>query len=428
MNKILEQLKEQDNEVYNAIQNELERARNGIEMIASENFVSKAVLETMGTVLTNKYSEGYPGKRYYSGNEFIDITENLAIERAKKLFGAEHVNVQPHAGSQANMAAYFAILNPGDTILGMNLSHGGHLTHGSSVNFSGKLYNIIPYGVHEKYGIIDMDEVERLALEHKPKLILAGFSAYPRKLDFKRFREIADKVGAYLMADIAHVAGLIAAKIYPNPIPYCDIVTTTTHKTLRGPRGAIIMSKIEDRLNPDNKKNLARKINSAVFPGMQGGPLDHMIAAKAVAFKEALQPEFTEYQKQVVTNAKVLAEELMNHGLKLVSNGTDNHLILIDLTNLECTGKEAELALDNAHIYTNKNMIPFDTATPFNPSGIRIGTPAITTRGMKEEDMKLIAKLIADVLKNHDNALTIASSKQEVLDLCKKFPLYPDLI
>jgi len=428
VNKILEQLKEQDNEVYNAIQNELERARNGIEMIASENFVSKAVLETMGTVLTNKYSEGYPGKRYYSGNEFIDITENLAIERAKKLFGAEHVNVQPHAGSQANMAAYFAILNPGDTILGMNLSHGGHLTHGSSVNFSGKLYNIIPYGVHEKYGIIDMDEVERLALEHKPKLILAGFSAYPRKLDFKRFREIADKVGAYLMADIAHVAGLIAAKIYPNPIPYCDIVTTTTHKTLRGPRGAIIMSKIEDRLNPDNKKNLARKINSAVFPGMQGGPLDHMIAAKAVAFKEALQPEFTEYQKQVVTNAKVLAEELMNHGLKLVSNGTDNHLILIDLTNLECTGKEAELALDNAHIYTNKNMIPFDTATPFNPSGIRIGTPAITTRGMKEEDMKLIAKLIADVLKNHDNALTIASSKQEVLDLCKKFPLYPDLI
>jgi len=423
----IEQLKNQDPEVYNAIEGELKRARQGIELIASENFVSLAVLQTAGTVLTNKYSEGYPSKRYYGGNEFVDVTENLAIERAKQLFGAEHVNVQSHAGSQANMAAYFAILNPGDTILGMNLAHGGHLTHGSPVNFSGKLYNIVPYGVEKDNGIINMDEVEKLALEHKPKLILAGFSAYPRKLDFKRFKEIADKVGAYLMADIAHVAGLIAAKIYPDPVPYCDIVTTTTHKTLRGPRGAIIMCKEEDRLNPDDKKNLARKIDSAVFPGMQGGPLDHIIAAKAVAFKEALQPEFVEYQKQVVKNAQVLAETLQDNNIGVVSDGTDNHLILIDLTNLACTGKEAELALDNANIYTNKNMIPFDPATPFNPSGIRIGTPALTTRGMKEEEMRLIGTWISDVLKNFDNVDVITNIQKEVLELCEKFPLYPEL-
>ncbi len=423
----IEQLKNQDPEVYNAIEGELKRARQGIELIASENFVSLAVLQTAGTVLTNKYSEGYPSKRYYGGNEFVDVTENLAIERAKKLFGAEHVNVQSHAGSQANMAAYFAILNPGDTILGMNLAHGGHLTHGSPVNFSGKLYNIVPYGVEKDSGIIDMDEVEKIALEHKPKLILAGFSAYPRKLDFKRFREIADKVGAYLMADIAHVAGLIAAKIYPDPVPYCDIVTTTTHKTLRGPRGAIIMCKEEDRLNPDDKKNLARKIDSAVFPGMQGGPLDHIIAAKAVAFKEALQPEFVEYQKQVVKNAQVLAETLQDNNIRVVSDGTDNHLILIDLTNLACTGKEAELALDNANIYTNKNMIPFDPATPFNPSGIRLGTPALTTRGMKEEEMRLIGTWISDVLKNFDNVDVITNIQKEVLELCEKFPLYSEL-
>ena len=423
----IQELKDQDPEVYEAIQNELKRARQGIEMIASENFVSLPVLQTAGTVLTNKYSEGYPGKRYYGGNEFIDVTENLAIERAKKLFGAEHVNVQSHAGSQANMAAYFAILNPGDTILGMNLAHGGHLTHGSPVNFSGKLYNIVPYGVDKYTGIINMDEVEKLALEHKPKLILAGFSAYPRKLDFKRFREIADKVGAYLMADIAHVAGLIAAKVYPDPIPYCDIVTTTTHKTLRGPRGAIIMCKEEDRLNPDDKKNLARKIDSAVFPGMQGGPLDHIIAAKAVSFQEALKPEFVEYQEQVVKNARVLAETLKDNGIKIVSDGTDNHLVLIDLTNLSCTGKEAELALDKAYIYTNKNMIPFDPATPFNPSGIRLGTPALTTRGMKEEEVQMIGTWIANVLKNFDNDDVINQIRSEVLSLCEKFPLYPEL-
>ncbi len=427
MIKILESIKQQDFEVYEAIKKELERARNGVEMIASENFVSRAVLEAAGTILTNKYSEGYPGKRYYSGNEFIDITEKLAIERAKKLFGAEHVNVQSHSGSSANMAAYFAVLKTGDTILGMNLAHGGHLTHGSPVNFSGKLYNIIPYGVNKETGMIDMDEVEKLALEHKPKLILAGFSAYPGKLDFKRFREIADKVNAYLMADIAHVAGLVAAKLYPDPIPYCDIVTTTTHKTLRGPRGAIILSKKEDRLDPEGKKNLAQKIDFSVFPGMQGGPLDHIIAAKAVAFNEALQPDFKEYQKQAIANAKVLAETLMENGIKLVSNGTDNHLILIDLTNLECTGKEAEQVLDEAGIYTNKNMIPFDPRTPFNPSGIRIGTPALTTRGMKDKEMKQIGILMSNLLKDYKNEEMIQKTKQRILELCEKFPLYPDL-
>lgn len=423
----MQNLKNQDPEIYNAIQKELERQRNGLELIASENLVSEAVLEAMGTILTNKYSEGYPGKRYYAGNEYIDVSENLAIERAKKLFGAEHVNVQPHAGSQANMAAYFAVLNTGDTILGMNLAHGGHLTHGSPVNFSGKLYNIVAYGVNRETGFIDMDEVERLALEHKPKLILVGFSAYPRKVDFSAFRVIADKVGAYLMADIAHVAGLIAAKLYPDPVPYCDIVTTTTHKTLRGPRGAIIISKIEDRFRPDDKKNLAQKIDSAVFPGMQGGPLEHIIAAKAVAFGEALRPEFIEYQKQVMANAKVLAETLMENGIKLVSNGTDSHLVLVDLTNLECGGKEAEVALEKANIHTNKNMIPYDPRTPANPSGIRLGTPALTTRGMKEEEMKIIGKMISDILKDVNNEELILKIKNEVLEMTRRFPIYGNL-
>ncbi|MFH0856823.1 MAG: serine hydroxymethyltransferase [bacterium] len=424
---MMKNLQTQDPEIYNAIQRELERQRNGLELIASENLVSEAVLEAMGTILTNKYSEGYPGKRYYAGNEYIDVSENLAIERAKKLFGAEHVNVQPHAGSQANMAAYFAILNHGDTILGMNLAHGGHLTHGSPVNFSGKLYNIVSYGVNRETGYIDMDEVERLAIEHKPKLILVGFSAYSRKVDFSAFRVIADKVGAYLMADIAHVAGLIAAKVYPDPVPYCDIVTTTTHKTLRGPRGAIIISKIEDRFRPDDKKNLAQKIDSAVFPGMQGGPLEHIIAAKAVAFGEALRPEFIEYQKQVMANARVLAETLLENGIKLVSGGTDSHLVLVDLTNLECGGKEAEVALEKANIHTNKNMIPYDPRTPVNPSGIRLGTPALTTRGMKEEEMKIIGKMISDILKDVNNEELILRIKNEVLEMTEKFPIYEGL-
>lgn len=424
----MKNLKKQDPEIYNAIENELKRARNGIEMIASENFVSEAVLEAMGTILTNKYSEGYPGKRYYAGNEYIDIIENLAIKRAKMLFGAEYINVQSHSGSQANMAAYFSILEPGDTILGMRLDHGGHLTHGSPVNFSGKLYNIISYGVNKDTGLIDMGEVEMLAIEHNPKLILVGFSAYSRKVNFEKFREIADKIGAYLMADVAHIAGLIAAKLYPDPIPYCDIVTTTTHKTLRGPRGAIIMSKIEDRLKPNDKKNLAQKIDSSVFPGMQGGPLDHIIAAKAVAFGEALKPEFSSYQKQVILNAKILADTLMAKGIKLVSNGTDTHLMLIDLTNLECGGKDAELSLAKADIYTNKNMIPYDPKTPQNPSGIRLGTPALTTRGMKENEMRIIGNWVVQILRNYTDESLIEKIRKEVLELTVEFPIYKNLI
>ncbi|MFH1439045.1 MAG: serine hydroxymethyltransferase [Candidatus Woesearchaeota archaeon] len=450
---MLEHLKNFDPEVAEAVKNELARSRDGAEMIASENFVSRAVLETMGTVLTNKYSEGYPKKRYYSGNEFIDVTEQLAIDRAKELFGAEHINVQPHSGSQANMAAYMAILNPGDKILGMDLAHGGHLTHGSSVNFSGKLYDFYSYGVNPDTQCIDMEEVRKIALVVKPKLLLAGFSAYPREIDFKKFREIADEVtenmqkeseekkseeivneqkgGCYLMADIAHIAGLIAAKIHPDPIPYCDIVTTTTHKTLRGPRGAIIMCKQEDRLkhiyDPDGKKNLAKKVDSAVFPGMQGGPLDHIIAAKAVAFKEALTPEFVEYQKQVVKNASVLAETLMENDIDIISSGTDNHLILIDLTKTGLGGKEVEAALDECHIFTNKNMIPFDKRSPFDPSGIRIGTPALTTRGFKEEEMMIIGECIAKVIRCIRDKDAKREVREEILSLCKQFPLYPDM-
>jgi len=419
----MKEVQKYDNEVYDAMMKELERQQNVVELIASENIVSKAVLEATGSWLTNKYSEGFPGKRYYGGNQFIDITESLAIERAKKLFGAENANVQSHSGSSANLAAYMAILNPGDTILGMDLAHGGHLTHGSPVNFSGRLYKFISYGVEKETERISMDKVRELALHHKPKLILAGFSAYPRHLDFKEFRHIADEVGAYFMVDMAHVAGLVAAKLYPDPVPHADIVTTTTHKTLRGPRGAMILSKTVDRLNPNDKKNLAQKIDFAVFPGSQGGPLDHVIAAKAVAFKEALEPSFVGYQRQVLKNAQALAQTLSDNGFRLISGGTDNHLMLVDVTPKNISGKIAEHSLDEAGICCNKNMIPFDTRSPFDPSGIRLGTPATTTRGMKEPEMEQIGNWIATVLKNPADKHTIEGVRKEVMALCKRFPL-----
>lgn len=421
-------LQQSDPQIYAAIQNELKRQQLVLEMIASENIVSQAVLEAAGSVLTNKYSEGYPDHRYYGGNQFIDVSEKLAIERAKQLFGCEHVNVQPHAGSQANMEAYFAVLELGDKILAMNLAHGGHLTHGSPVNFSGKFYNVIHYGVDRKTERIDMNQVRHLAHQEKPKLILAGASAYPRKIDFKAFREIADEVGAYFMSDIAHIAGPIVAKLHPDPIPYCDIVTTTTHKTLRGPRGAIIMSTKNDRLRPNDKKNLAQKIDSAVFPGMQGGPLDHIIAAKAVAFGEALKQEFKEYQKQIIKNAKALASTLQEQGLRVISGGTDNHLMLIDVTSVNLTGKQAETALDQVRICCNKNMIPYDLRTPFDPSGIRLGTPALTSRGMKEPEMKTVGQLIGRVLKNIDNNKIKKETASAVKELTGRFPIYTGLI
>ena len=420
-------LQQQDPEIYDAVMGELKRQQSVLEMIASENIVSPAVLEAAGSVLTNKYSEGYAGKRYYGGNGWIDVSEKLAIDRAKKLFGAEHVNVQPHAGSQANMEAYFAVLELGDTILSMNLAHGGHLTHGSPVNFSGKFYRIVHYGVDQKTETIDMNMVQDLAREHKPKLILCGGSAYPRTIDFKAFRAIADEVGAYLMADIAHIAGMIAAQLHPDPIPYCDIVTTTTHKTLRGPRGAMIMCTTKDRFRPNDKKNLAQKIDSAVFPGMQGGPLDHIIAAKAVAFGEALRPEFKEYQAQIIKNATALAAELIKNGLRLISGGTDNHLILVDVTSLGISGKQAETALDEVGICCNKNMIPFDTRSPFDPSGIRLGTPALTSRGMKEGEMKIIALLIAKTLKNINDEIIKKEVRGNVQELTNRFPIYSTL-
>ena len=427
----LNELEKSDHLIAEAVKKELKRQRESVELIASENFVSIPVLEAMGTWLTNKYSEGYPHKRYYGGNKFIDMSEDLAIERAKLLFDAEHANVQPHAGSQANMEVYFALLNLKDKILGMGLSHGGHLTHGSPVNFSGKFYNFVSYGISRETERIDMDDVRKIALKEKPKMILAGYSAYPRNLDFKEFREIADEVGAYLMADVAHFAGIIAARKHMMPFPYCDVVTTTTHKTLRGPRGAIILSMNEDRLkqkyHPDSKKNLAKMIDSAVFPGMQGGPLDHMIAAKAVAFGEALKPEFKDYIEKVLKNAKALANGLMDNGFKLISNGTDNHLMLIDLTNKNVTGKQAETALDEAGITCNKNMVPFDTRNPFDPSGIRIGTPAITTRGFKEDDMKIIADSMNKIIENINNKEVTERIKQDILELCKKYPLYPEI-
>ncbi|MBN1544992.1 serine hydroxymethyltransferase [Candidatus Woesearchaeota archaeon] len=421
-------LKDKDPEIFSVVRNELVRQQKGVELIASENYVSRAVMQAMGSVLTNKYSEGYPGRRYYGGNEHVDVSEQLAIDRAKKIFGAEHANVQPHSGSQANMEAYFALLNLGDKILGMDLAHGGHLTHGSGVNFSGRFYSFVSYGVDKETMRLDMDAVRKIAVRERPKLLLSGFSAYPRKLDFKAFREIADEIGAYHMADIAHIAGIVGAGLHQNPAPYCDVVTTTTHKTLRGPRGALILSKIDDRLRPDDKKNLARKIDSAVFPGMQGGPLDHVIAAKAVAFGEALQPGFEFYQRQVLKNAKVLAETLMDCGISLVSGGTDNHLMLIDLTKTGLGGKEVEKALDEAFIFTNKNMIPFDQRSPFDPSGIRLGTPALTTRGMKEGEMRMIGLFISQVIKKPGDGYLKSKVRAEVLDLCRKFPIYDGLI
>jgi glycine hydroxymethyltransferase len=407
-----------DPEVAYAIDLETRRQAGKLELIASENFVSEAVLAAQGSIMTNKYAEGYPGKRYYGGCEFVDIAENLAIDRCKQLFGSDHVNVQPHSGSQANMAVYFAAVQPGDTILGMNLSHGGHLTHGSPANFSGKLYKIVSYGVRKDTETIDFDEVEKLAKEHKPKMIVVGASAYPRLLDFNRFRRIADEVGAVIMADIAHVAGLVATGLHPSPVPVCEYVTSTTHKTLRGPRGGLIMC----------KEAYAKTLNSRVFPGMQGGPLMHIIAAKAVAFKEALLPEFKEYQSQILKNAQAMADELKNQGFRLVSGGTDNHLMLVDLTAKGVSGKDAQEALDLAAITVNKNGIPFDTQGPQVTSGIRIGTPALTTRGMKEKEMRLIASYIADVVSNINDDSKIKAVAEKVKTLCAQFPLYAQRI
>ncbi|HQB37906.1 MAG TPA: serine hydroxymethyltransferase [Deltaproteobacteria bacterium] len=403
-----------DTEVAEAIQHETERQEYNLELIASENFVSEAVMEAQGSVMTNKYAEGYPGKRYYGGCQHVDVVEALAIERAKQLFGAEHANVQPHSGSQANMAVYFSALKPGDTVLGMNLSHGGHLTHGSPVNFSGRFFNIVPYGVSTDTQTIDYAEVERLALEHKPKLIVVGASAYPRTIDFPAFRNIADKVGAAVMVDMAHIAGLVAAGVHPNPVPYAEYVTTTTHKTLRGPRGGMILCREE----------FAKSINSQIFPGIQGGPLMHVIAAKAVAFKEALQPEFKLYQQQIVKNAAALADALIRRGFKLTSGGTDNHLMLIDFSGTEITGKAAEEALDMAGITVNKNTVPFETRSPFVTSGVRIGTPAATTHGLKEAEMELVAGFIADAIANIGNQEKLAAIKAEVNSMMKRFPLY----
>lgn len=409
-------LSKTDPEVAGAILEETRRQAGKLELIASENFVSEAVLEAQGCIMTNKYAEGYPGKRYYGGCEFVDIVETLAIERTKQLFGAEHVNVQPHSGTQANMAVYFSALQPGDTILGMNLSHGGHLSHGSPVSFSGRLYNVVTYGVDKETETIDFNEVEAQAKKHRPKIIVVGASAYPRTIDFVPFREIADKVGACIMADIAHIAGLVAVGIHPTPIPVCEYVTTTTHKTLRGPRGGLIMC----------KKDFAKVLNSRVFPGSQGGPFMHTIAAKAVALKEALTDEFKVYQSQIVKNSRAMADELISQGFRLVSGGTDNHLLLIDLTDIGITGKDAEEVLDRTGITTNKNTIPFDTKGPRITSGIRIGTPAVTTRGMKEEEMKIIARAISDTLKNMENNKRLAEVREEIGSLCERFPLYSE--
>lgn len=407
-------LKQNDPEVYSVVMDETNRQRNKIELIASENFVSETVMEANGSTLTNKYAEGYPGKRYYGGCEYVDVVENLAIERAKKLFGASYANVQPHSGAQANMAVFFALLTPGDTVLSMNLAHGGHLSHGSPVNISGKYWNIVPYGVTEDTNTIDYDEVRRIALECKPKLILAGASAYPRVIDFEKFAAIAKEVGAYLMVDMAHIAGLVAAGVHPSPIPFADIVTTTTHKTLRGPRGGLILT---------NDEEIAKKVNKAIFPGTQGGPLMHTIAAKAVCLGEALKPEFKQYAQQVVKNAQALAKQLLEEGFKLVSGGTDNHLMLVDLTGMAVdTGKAAEKMLDEVGITVNKNAIPFDTQKPFVTSGIRIGTAATTTRGFVEEDMIEIGKLIGLTLKDFDNSKDDVMAR--VKALCEKHPLY----
>ncbi|HHL40080.1 MAG TPA: serine hydroxymethyltransferase [Deltaproteobacteria bacterium] len=407
-------LKEFDPEIYEAIRLETERQEYKLELIASENIVSEAVLEAQGSVMTNKYAEGYPGRRYYGGCEYVDMAEELARSRARRLFGCEHVNVQAHSGTQANMAVYMTVLKPGDTILGMNLSHGGHLSHGSPVNFSGQVYRSVFYGVDRETHRIDMDEVRRLALEHRPRLIVVGASAYPRTIDFEAFRAVADETGAMLMADIAHIAGLVAAGIHPSPVPHAEFVTTTNHKTLRGPRGGMVMC----------RREFAKTLDKHVFPGMQGGPLMHVIAAKAVALKEALEPSFRDYQRQIVRNAAALAERLMELGYDLVSGGTDNHLMLVDLTALDITGKEAEEALQRAGITVNKNTIPFETRSPFVTSGIRIGVPAATTRGMKEDEMRLIGDLIDRAVKGRADEAGLDRIKAEVRDLCKRFPFY----
>ncbi len=424
---MLDHLTTEDPEIAAAIRGEIARQRDGLEMIASENIVSPAVLEALGTPLTNKYSEGYPGKRYYGGNAFIDAIETLAVERAKRLFGAEHANVQPHSGSSANAEAYFALAELGDTILAMDLAHGGHLTHGSAVNFSGRFYRMVHYGVRKDTERIDMDEVRAIARREKPKVIVAGFTAYSRHLDFAAFRSVADEVGAYLMTDMAHFAGLVAAKLHPDPVPHSDVVTTTTHKTLRGPRGAMILSKTLDRLRPGDKKNLAQRIDSAVFPGMQGGPLDHVVAAKAVALKEALGPAFVDCQRRTIDNARALAEALAAEGLRIVTGGTDNHLVLADVTPLGVTGKQAEAALDDVGICTNKNMIPFDPRKPMDPSGLRLGTPALTTRGCDEGDMCLIAALIGRTLKSPGNDAVKADVARAVKELAARRPIYTDI-
>jgi glycine hydroxymethyltransferase len=408
-------LEQTDAEVFSAIQRETERLEGNLELIASENVVSEAVLEAQGCVMTNKYAEGYPGKRYYGGCEFVDEVESLAIARAKQLFGAEHANVQPHSGSQANMTVYLSVLKPGDIYLGMNLAHGGHLSMGSPVNFSGFIYKVIPYGVSENTETIDYDEIQRLAKEHRPKLIVAGASAYPRIIDYARFRQIADDVGALLMVDMAHIAGLVAAGLHPSPVPYADFVTTTTHKTLRGPRGGMVLCKAEH----------AKTVDSRVFPGLQGGPLMHVIAAKAVALKEALSPDFKVYQQQIIKNAQALAKALINHSFRLTSGGTDNHLMLIDLRKSELTGKVAQETLDKARITVNKNAVPFDTRSPFVTSGVRIGTPAVTTRGMKEPEMEKIADFIARALDRVSDDAGLQAIAGEISDLCKKFPVYP---
>jgi glycine hydroxymethyltransferase len=408
-------LERTDPEVYSAIQKETQRLENNLELIASENVVSEAVLEAQGCVMTNKYAEGYPGKRYYGGCEFVDEVEALAIARAKELFGADHANVQPHSGTQANMTVYLSVLNPGDTYLGMNLAHGGHLSMGSPVNFSGILYRVVPYGVSDKTETIDYDEVAKLAKEHRPKLIIAGASAYPRIIDYPKFRQIADEVGALLMVDMAHIAGLVAAGLHPSPVPHADFVTTTTHKTLRGPRGGMILCRAAH----------AKTIDSKVFPGMQGGPLMHVIAAKAVALKEALSQDFKVYQQQIVRNAQTLAKALMAKGFRLTSGGTDNHLMLMDLRQSELTGKVAQETLDKARITVNKNAVPFDTRSPFVTSGIRIGTPAVTSRRMKEAEMELIGDFILRALKHVGDEIMLRSVGDEVGELCKKFPVYP---
>ncbi len=427
-------LKSVDAEVYNAIKNELHRQNTKLELIASENFVSQAVLNALGSVLTNKYAEGYPAKRYYGGCEFVDVAENLARDRAKKLFGAEYANVQPHSGSQANMAVYFSFIKPGDTVLGMNLSHGGHLTHGSPVNFSGQLYRFVAYGVSKETGRIDYNDVEEMAKREKPKMITVGASAYSRNIDYKAFREIADKVGAFLFADIAHPAGLIAAKLHNDPLPYCHVVSSTTHKTLRGPRGGLILIG-KDYENPfgqvapksGRKKMMSELIDSMVIPGVQGGPLMHVIAAKAVAFGENLQPQYRAYAEQIIKNAKAFAEALVKRGYNIISGGTDNHLMLIDLRNKNITGKEAQEALDLAGITVNKNAVPFDDKSPLITSGIRIGTPAITTRGMKETEMEVIAGFIDRVLANRTDEELLKKVSEEVKTFCESFPLYPEM-